>query len=374
MRLQLIDSEYLSGECRVSVGTKQQVAGVPSVLINQVKSMAFLIFIFRRIIPVLILNLSAQPCLAQSVPELPPSQLTIPAGEHTFSFAWGGDTLQGEWNPHTALLLPVKLEGCGRQFYMQFDLGSPNSLFYRNKIKGIQEKYLSAQLTMNEDHSLKPFHFYIGNMKVQAGTMEVRSFDTTTLSSDTGYREIIGTLGADLIENKVLIMDYSREQITIADIIPFNLASQMTLTGFTFARRSVLLPAMILGKRTMLFFDTGSSAFQLLTNKETWQALAEPGAVPAQYAARSWNRMLMAHTISTHDSLTMAGQPIPIRKVTYVEGASDSQISMMMKLGIGGMTGNALFFQHILVLDTRHQQFGLLRVHKHSKYWNRQSH
>jgi hypothetical protein len=33
----------------------------------------------------------------------------------------------------------------------------------------------------------------------------------------------------------------------------------------------------------------------------------------------------------------------------------------MKKMGIGGMTGNALFLDYLLILDTRRQLFSLIR-------------
>jgi hypothetical protein len=44
-----------------------------------------------------------------------------------------------------------------------------------------------------------------------------------------------------------------------------------------------------------------------------------------------------------------------------MEGVSDSQVAQMMKMGIGGMTGNALFLDYILVIDTVNKKFGLVR-------------
>jgi hypothetical protein len=32
----------------------------------------------------------------------------------------------------------------------------------------------------------------------------------------------------------------------------------------------------------------------------------------------------------------------------------------MLKLGIGGMTGNKLFLNYILIIDTRNKKFGLV--------------
>jgi hypothetical protein len=56
----------------------------------------------------------------------------------------------------------------------------------------------------------------------------------------------------------------------------------------------------------------------------------------------------------------LASHKLPIKFATYIEGASDTQIQQMMKMGIGGMTGNKLFLNATLVLDTRNKKFGVL--------------
>ena len=43
-----------------------------------------------------------------------------------------------------------------------------------------------------------------------------------------------------------------------------------------------------------------------------------------------------------------------------MQGASDTQIAQMMKMGIGGMTGNKLFIGSILVLDTKNKKLGFI--------------
>src|SRR5690349_21738940 len=70
---------------------------------------------------------------AQQMPALAPNFLSLPEKNYEIKMLWQGDSVHGRWEPHAALLLPVKLKGCPKQFYMQFDLGAPSTLFYRSK-------------------------------------------------------------------------------------------------------------------------------------------------------------------------------------------------------------------------------------------------
>ena len=114
----------------------------------------------------------------------------------------------------------------------------------------------------------------------------------------------------------------------------------------------------------MLFFDTGSSAFELITDEATFGLLASTNSVRVQSPVTSWDRTLIAHSITTGDSIEVGLKKIPIKKVTYMEGASTAQVEQMKKIGIGGMTGNKLFLNHQLLLDTKNKKFGVFNSSK----------
>ena len=142
--------------------------------------------------------------------------------------------------------------------------------------------------------------------------------------------------------------------------MPSKLSNAVSLTSFVYAGRRVLLPATVQGKPTLLFFDTGSSMFELLTDKKSSEAMAVPGAIALQRKMKSWDRYLLANSLPTTDSLEINGQKIRMHYTTYIEGSSGAEAAQMQKMGIGGMTGNKLFLQYKLVLDTKNKKFGLV--------------
>lgn len=121
------------------------------------------------------------------------------------------------------------------------------------------------------------------------------------------------------------------------------------------------MPAKINARETILYFDTGSSMYELLTNKETCEQLAIPNTRPGQFKVKSWDKFLTANTLASNDSIEIASTIIPIHSSTYIEGMSNAQIEYMAKMGIGGMTGNKLFLNYILILDTKNRKFGVIQ-------------
>lgn len=298
-------------------------------------------------------------CQSQPMPALPAVQLVLPDTEQEIVFTWGGDSLGNKWDPYGSLLLPVQLPGCPKQFYMQFDLGSPYSMFYSNKISQISKKYPGAVNTADTTVKLFNINFIVGKTQITAKEIVVRQYDQSVINWNKKNIEVIGTIGSDLIDNRVLTIDYPGKRIIISKNVPDRFAS-VTFTDFVWGARRVLLPAVIKGKKTMLLFDTGSSTFELVTDKETCSSLSIPGAAASTYPVRSWNRTMMAHTLPSADSVEMASQRIPLKNVTYMEGATQAQINQMKQMGMAGMTGNKLFLGSVLILDTRNRKFGIV--------------
>ncbi len=158
----------------------------------------------------------------------------------------------------------------------------------------------------------------------------------------------------------MLVIDYPGKKIHILPALTKRLKQKITFFPFTYANKSVLLPAKINAKETLLFFDTGSSMFELISNKENCLQLATPGAKLVQHQVKSWNRTLIANTYPSSASINISGTKLSLQSVTYMDGASSAQVERMLKAGIGGMTGNKLLLHHILILDTKNQQFGVL--------------
>lgn len=298
---------------------------------------------------------------AQSVPGISDNYLILPEKTQSIKFYWQGDTINAKWEEHTAILLPVKLKNCTKLFFMQFDLGAPYSLFYKNKLVAIQAKYPKVIQFKESNDKLENYTFKIDKMPLLAKQIVVKQFDSSTINwTNKNGIEIIGTIGADLIDGKVVQIDYPNKNLTISQEISEELKSKITLVDFIYAQRRILLPAKIKGKQTILYFDTGSSMYELLTDKKTAQSLAVAGTKVIQNKVKSWDKYLTANTIDTNDSVEIGGSKIAIHKATFMDGVSNSQIEQMMKMGIGGMTGNKLFLVYKLVIDTKNKKFGLI--------------
>jgi hypothetical protein len=299
-------------------------------------------------------------CTAQNTPANPVSKLALPAETFTVPFTWLGDSTHSRWDPHAALLVPVRLAGCSQRFYMQFDLGSPFSMFYGPAMNAVRTKYPQSVPAEEDQSRFTNYHFAIGNLPVLADEIVLKAFGKGTINwQDTAAVNIIGTIGTDFIDNRFIVIDYPNRIITTGSDITPALSQGFVLTDFIYAGGRILLPATIRDKKQLFYFDTGSSAFGLMTDKITSEWLASPGSIPVSFSVNSWGKQLSAYTLPANDSVLIASQKLPLRETTYVEGVNESMVAQMKKTGISGLTGNKLFVNNVLLIDVRHRKFGV---------------
>ena len=106
--------------------------------------------------------------LAQSIPSLPANNLHIAEKNYQLKFRWLADSVNSRIEPHVAMLLPIKLPGCSKQFYMQFDTGSPFTLFYKGKMEAQQKGYPKIIILNDSAVIIKNYLFFVGPMQVDA--------------------------------------------------------------------------------------------------------------------------------------------------------------------------------------------------------------
>src|SRR5690606_4330300 len=164
--------------------------------------------------------------------------------EFQFAFTWLGDSIQGKWAPHVALLIPITIKECSDKLYMQFDTGVKHSLLYANKLKAIKHKYPAVSI-FNErgaKDKVENFSFTLDTTNIFVKEISLRELKNSKSSSneDKGY-EIIGTLGCDIFDGKIIAIDNKNQVITVSD----SLANEddILFSEFRYFGKNIILPA-----------------------------------------------------------------------------------------------------------------------------------
>ncbi|MCB2410110.1 hypothetical protein [Hymenobacter lucidus] len=293
--------------------------------------------------------------------QAPANQLSVTGLPATTAFVWRADSSTKPVTAHAAILLPVRLPGCPRTCYLQFDTGAPTSLLYANPLAALRQRYPATQAALQvQNDTLRNFAFPLGQGRVLARRVRVLNYGPTELPADTSRFIIIGTLGADVLDGRALALDFARQQFRLYDSLPTTLASTAAFAPLSFAERRVQFASTVQGQPRQLLFDSGSSAFALLTSKSIFEEMAQPAAPVKVAAVNSLGRTLTSYTAATAATVAVGQVAVPLGTVTHVEGTSFVEKNLMRFSGMGGMLGNAPFAGRTLLLDVRGGRFGVL--------------
>lgn len=285
------------------------------------------------------------------------SPLTVSNLNHEVEFQWVPTRHGDRMEPHSAIIIPVQIEGSPKTLYMQFDLGAPSTVLKKNMADSLAARLPGfAVVTEGGQSHVANLVFTLGEVRVEAPRVNIRNVGSSTgIAWDDPERiDVIGTIGADLLEGRVLVIDYPRARIFIGDAPPAGLAAPAQPLPFTFDQRRIILGEVrINGDPRRIMFDTGSSAFALLTNRDDWLALTGGGAGASSFGVNSWGATLTANVAPSPYEAHFGDTAIPLGAVAYIEGMGAAQSAGVSASGMGGMTGNKLFLEKVLLLDSR---------------------
>jgi hypothetical protein len=323
--------------------------------------------IFKRILITLailiVLALAGGYFYIKSQMKAPPNELVVANGTVTIPFAWDSATINNVHYDKAALLLPVNLLGCDKKFYMQFDMGASFSMFYMSKLKMIHEQFRNIPFTKQSKDTSKldllNYDFSVGNLAVKAKDIKLSNFSSDSIAwSDTSRKVVIGTLGPDFIEGKILTIDYPNQTITVSSELSANDTDGWF--DLRYEERRVMLPVAIDSEEYYLYFDTGSSTYQMITKEAIFKKHAAKDAPVESYnLGGSWDNTYQMQDVKTNKQIDIAGRKLPLVRLSNIPG--DFKIKLLFwALDVEGMTGNSLFLNNKLVIDTKNKRFKLL--------------
>lgn len=246
-----------------------------------------------------------------------------------------------------ALLLPINFAEDTTTYYLQFDTGSPSTILYANAIKNIKA------IALKNDRAKTGF--YLGKTLISSDNFKVIDYGKVNQKESI---KIIGTLGSDILDQRKSVLNFKDNHVM------FNLNSEPAdfkgrLFDFEFSKRKIIITVTLKGKKEKFLYDSGTSAYELLTNKEVFSNLKSPQSSILREQSKSWDRILTAYTAKTDESILFSTRKIPLQKVTHVEGFSQTQFLLMKFSGMTGMLGNQIFLNHILYFDGVQNKMGI---------------
>ena len=255
-----------------------------------------------------------------------------------------------ENNPNVAVLLPIKLEGISEIFYMQLDFGSPITVFYSKALNSIQSKF-SSKINLLNTSQIISLQFDLGKMVISSTKFKILNYGKE-INCEKNAVNIIGTIGTDLLEKRTITLSFKEDQCLFTN----NLSSD-GFTAFDFKKRRILFPAQIGEKKLKLLYDSGTSGYELITDRKEWEKYRIKDGKKLIEKGNSWGNTLTLISAPAKEKVEIGNAHLDLSEVTFIEGTSKIQNLLMRFSGMQGMIGNKLFLDRKLTIDCKNEKF-----------------
>lgn len=279
------------------------------------------------------------------------------------SFRWRGSMMGPRVVERSVLQVPVRLPNAPDSLFLQLDTGSDQSMFYEIPYR---------ELRPGLPESLPRFVFepaVVGTETLDRDTIWVRPKSGRPIASTRA--RTIGTLGADVLRRRVLVIDFAAERFALLAPgvpVPADLERRAGWAPLNYRNGKPFVRVRVAGTdRDDLFFDSGSSAFPLVVRRELWpewtgrQRTDEANEV---WLAMSWGREVPLIGAPLRGALSIAG--VEFRTpTTFVHGDTTGIPGFFdtSHYPVAGYFGNALLGDSLTVIvDIPHNRFGLART------------
>jgi hypothetical protein len=288
------------------------------------------------------------------------------------TFKWEGDSMGNHYYDKAFINIPVRIDDLPYNFDAQFDLGAFATMIYGKSIANytnfspsLHESGDTLQFRGRKFPLLKNVTLHLDKITFPDLTIvKLPGFGSEIPldSVKTSSVKHIGTVGVDLCANKVLIIDYPHQRISIVNDLPREMEAETDFLPAKFNKDNrVMIPFTIGHKTVYLMFDTGSSTFPIITYPKYAALITNPEEpVTDSLGVSSWGAIHQMYKKKMNKQLYLGKTLIKNNYVFYSDKAASSQ-KFFDENDIFGFTGNVLFLDKVLVIDFKNKKFGMLK-------------
>ncbi|WP_127717024.1 hypothetical protein [Halobacteriovorax sp. HLS] len=258
-----------------------------------------------------------------------------------------------------AILVPVKFKNRPVTF-LQLDTGSA-----RSHLKLCKNELSRVSNDSNNDsqtHSIEvlgqklehKFHLYNYPKK----------FDCNKVWS----KEPIGTIGNDILKDKLLVIDFIQSKAVIVDdesLIKAKYKQNIVyVESKVISNRFIVNVNTLSGKKLPLMYDTGGGEATITVEYPTWQELTGKSLDDStNILTRGWSWNQYVDFVSNYSKVDIYLGPMKIKNPLIMFANSDAKNFKFSKykVNISGILSNKAFEgDYILVLDFKNHKLGML--------------
>ena len=291
------------------------------------------------------------------------------------NFEWAGDSLGNKYFDKVAMFIPVNFKGVPHNFLAQLDLGSDISIVYGNSFKAYLLTYpefgrkldtILSEIAIGKENQgeIKDIELSLDSFLTQLkSVVYYKKFGSEipvdSISSLT--KKHIGIIGADIVKNKVLLIDYKNNRIAILDSLNPKQTNKFNFLDCKIANGRIKLPLQINGITQWYMFETGSSIFPLVTDENNWKNICDVSKKETiQISSKEKSYDIFG--AETNKDIFFGKEKLPKTQAYVMPLNLNGYTEMFNQEEVIGTIGNAYFFNTAIAIDFKQSKFGILKV------------
>jgi len=289
-----------------------------------------------------------------------PAYLELSHQSKPINFKWTNHNIEGHIERQTAILLPVQIDSLKLNLNMQFDTGAPDSFLYEKDIISLKAFGVEMKEVQKDGFRfVESIDLILGGEPVKLKMVKIYPNYGNTFSADIDPKVniVIGTIGSDILVDRITSIDFKNEKIQFFESRPDWMKNYRNFKDFDFPGRRVMLPVTVDGKDYEFLYDSGCSAFGLITTKQRFKKYTEESDALISYAAKSWEDKISIHTKISDHPFSIGGAELTLNRVSCVDMYAFFQPLITPFTRIGGWMGNQAINESKLILDTQTNEF-----------------
>lgn len=289
-----------------------------------------------------------------------PNTLTIEGDLFPVPIKWSGGQYGTHTEPREAVVIPVSIPGFQHTFRMQFDTGAPNTFLRSGAVESLRER--GCELELFEEEGLtyfRKFELNVGGNKVILKPGWVRSSGAGIDWEDTEASSI-GTIGSDFLDQKICAIDFAAMEMRLFADRPAAFDALGTFTPFEFKGRKIVMPVTIEGATENVIYDSGCSAFGLLTSSYYYDRYSDATESEIQLNVNRHGDPVHVHHRTCDQVVNFGDTELPFKRISYVNLYPTVQTLVGRLSGFAGfigVLGNETLTESTLILDAKSNEY-----------------
>ena len=289
-----------------------------------------------------------------------PAYLQLSHESQPIDFKWTNQKVEGQIEYQAALLIPIQIGSLQHNMYMQFDTGAPDSFLYEKDLISLRNLGFDIKEVKKDGFRfVKSLKLNMGGKPVTLSMVKIYPNYGNSFSAEFNSKVniVIGTIGSDILVDRITSIDFKNKTIQFFEERPEWMKNLNGFQTFDFPGRRVMLPATVDGKKYEFLYDSGCSAFGLITTKQRFKKYTEISTPSKFFGAKSWEDKIYINSKASDYPLNIGGAQLSMKRVSCVDMYAFLQPLVTPFTRIGGWMGNQAINESHLILDTQTKEF-----------------